>query len=382
MKRRKTAAAAAHHKELIAAKAKLRRKVRRYTKQLESAGVVPEFSAQLNRLLELKTYRARDIARIESMLQNKTKLAKHVVKSGALVAAISGHANAPVDSEKYAKRIEAAKNKGEFLRAKDEFIAKINQLSADARSNGYSVKISPQVETIAGSKYSKAALKRIRRALQGEKIGEYLLIFDERTGDYISGGEAFERYERYLRGPLAKKLSKMPDAIQDFEYPAEAEIKERNFIDTVADTFHDNATVNKFIDLLNKAENFDTTVAENSVWTLEHNALARASRAEAERTKQYWMNENVSAGNMDEIRAALSRVIEREGVVSLVNRLDAAGEELFDDIITAAIGYQEAAGRAVQRILQVLLPNATRAQALAMSDFVDSVDDFGDYDAQ
>ena len=69
-----------------------------------------------------------------------------------------------------------------------------------------------------------------------------------------------------------------------------------------------------------------------------------------------------------------------EGEAEVARRIIASGETVLDAAITAAIGYQENSGRAIQSVLNVLLPKATRDRAMSMQEVVDSADDFGDYD--
>ena len=83
---------------------------------------------------------------------------------------------------------------------------------------------------------------------------------------------------------------------------------------------------------------------------------------------------------IQEINSALVRLINLEGERSVVERLRDAGEEIIEDVIVAAIGYNESSSRAAQSILNVLLPSSIKNRAMAMGDVADIADDFEDFE--
>ena len=99
------------------------------------------------------------------------------------------------------------------------------------------------------------------------------------------------------------------------------------------------------------------------------------SQSSIQHSKKYFIDD-VNRINLWDIKSAVSRLVDSEGLESVIRRLHDAGDAIIEDLIIAGIGYQEQAGAAVQAILGVLLPSSVRDRALAMGDIPEMVDDF------
>lgn len=274
-------------------------------------------------------------------------------------------------------------------REQRRLIAEVNKLIQQAKKEkySYSTKVSPQVLRLAGLReYRARDLAKIESLLDSPALlQQHVAVIDNSTGEIVRGAEAFERYSRYQSSGIfhSSKTPVVSTALFGEGYeeiPSEAERTINNFIDTIDDVIHDDGTYKAFEEIIMKAIEQDTSIADFNRWCIEHPSMAdpRKSQAEILHSMVYWLF--INRDNSMEMRNADLALQSAEGEAEVARRIVAAGESVLDSAITAAIGYQENSGRAVQDVLKVLLPKSTRERAMAMQDVVDKVDDFGGYD--
>ncbi len=272
------------------------------------------------------------------------------------------------------RQLEAARHKRELNSAKRELTAKVNQQVQSAKGRGYETQIAPQLLRLLGVKsYRKREVQSMNRLIDDfDKLSEYIAVIEPSTGELISGGQALERYSRYEQSAIYHR-------VEPEEIPSEAERTLINFVESVEEAFPDDRVYQQFINYLDRAIDQDTTIADDSFWKLQHNTIDTYESGHAktakgvQSSKQFWLFKNHE--NIQEISNALARLINLEGERAVVERLRDAGEEVVDDLVTAAIGYNESSARAVQSILNVLLPSSVRSRAMSMGD-IPEVDDF------
>lgn len=272
------------------------------------------------------------------------------------------------------RQLEAARHKRELNSAKRELTAKVNQQVQSAKGRGYETQIAPQLLRLLGIKsYRKREVQSMNRLINDfDKLSEYIAVIEPSTGELISGGQALERYSRYEQSAIYHR-------VEPEELPSEAERTLTNFAESVEEAFPDDRVYQQFINYLDRAIDQDTTIADVTFWKLQHDTIDTYESGHSktahgvQSSKQFWMYKNHE--NIQEISNALARLINLEGERVVVERLRDAGEEVVDDLVTAAIGYNEASSRAVQSILNVLLPSSVRSRAMSMGD-IPEVDDF------
>lgn len=272
------------------------------------------------------------------------------------------------------RQLEAARHKRELDSAKRELIDKVNEQVQSAKGRGYQTRIAPQLLRLLGVKsYRKREVQSMNRLVNDyDKLSEYIAVVEPSTGELISGGEAFERYSRYEQSAIFHR-------VEPEEIPSEAERTLANFAESVEEAFPDDRVYQQFINYLDRAIEQDTTIADDYYWKLHHDTIdtyesGRTKTASGiQSSKQFWLYNNHE--HIQEISNALARLINLEGERAVIERLQGAGEEVVDDLVTAAIGYNEASSRAAQTVLNVLLPNSVRSIAMSMGD-IPEVDDF------
>lgn len=282
-----------------------------------------------------------------------------------------------------AKSKKALENFRKFEQAQRKLIAEMNKLIQEAKKEGYSTKVAPQALRLAGLReYRARDLAKINTFLNTpELLRSNVAIIDTDTGEIVRGGEALERYARYQQsGIYHAKVPVVSTALFGEEIPSEAERTVNNFAGLIDDVIHDDGTYKAFEEIIMKAIEQDTSIADFERWCIEHPSMAdpRKSQKDILRSMVYWLYTN--RYNSMEMQNATTALQSAEGETEVARRIIAAGESVLDAAITAAIGYQENSGRAIQTVLKVLLPKATRDRAMAMQEVVDTADDFGDYD--
>lgn len=277
------------------------------------------------------------------------------------------------------RQLEAARHARELASAKRELMRSVNKQIQEAKGRGYETRVAPQLVRLMGIKvYRSRDIQAINRMIRHPgKLSEYVAVIEPATGELISGGEALERYARYQASAIYK-------ATPVEEIPSEAERTLTNFAETVQEALPDDSVYQRFVNYLDRAIDQDTTIAEDSFWELSHDTITtyQSGRSKTARgvqsSKAHWMFKN--RDNIHEINSALVRLINLEGERSVVERLRDAGEAIIEDVIVAAIGYNESSSRAVQSILNVLLPSSIKNRAMAIGDVADIADNFEDFE--
>lgn len=273
------------------------------------------------------------------------------------------------------RQLEAARHAQELAIAKRELMHAVNKQIQEAKGRGYKTRVAPQLVRLMGIKsYRRRDIQAINRMVRGpDKLSEYVAVFEPATGELISGGEALERYSRYQRSAIYK-------AAPVEEIPSEAERTVNNFVETIDDVIHDDGTYKAFEEIIMKAIEQDTSIADFERWCIEHPSMADSRKAQKDilHSMAYWLY--INRDNSMEMQNATLALKNAEGEAEVARRIIASGETVLDAAITAAIGYQENSGRAIQSVLNALLPKATRDRAMSMQEVVDSADDFGSYD--
>ena len=282
-----------------------------------------------------------------------------------------------------AKRKKAIENLRKLEQAQHKLIAEINKLIQQAKKEGYTTKVSPQALRLAGLReYRTRDFAKINSLLDSPKLLQNnVAIIDTDTGEIIRGGEALERYARYQNSGIYHASTPLVStALFGEEIPSEAERTVNNFVETIGDVIHDDGTYKAFEEIIMKAIEQDTSIADFERWCIEHPSMAdpRKSQNDILHSMVYWLY--INRDNSMEMQNATIALKNSEGEAEVARRIIASGETVLDAAITAAIGYQENSGRAIQSVLNVLLPKATRDRAMSMQEVVDSADDFGDYD--
>lgn len=273
------------------------------------------------------------------------------------------------------RQLEAARHARELASAKRDLIRAVNKQIKEAKGIGYETRLAPQLLRLMGIKgYRRRDVQAINRMVRDpDKLSEYVAVFEPATGELISGGEALERYSRYVESAIYKGAPVE-------EIPSEAERTINNFVETIDDVIHDDGTYKAFEEIIRKAIEQDTSIADFERWCMEHPSMAdpRESQKDILHSMVYWLY--INRDNSMEMQNATNALKNAEGEAEVARRIIASGENVLDAAITAAIGYQENSGRAIQYVLNALLPKATRDRAMSMQAVVDSSDDFGDYD--
>ena len=281
------------------------------------------------------------------------------------------------------KRKKAIENLRKLEQSQHKLIAEMNKLIQQAKKEGYTTKVSPQALRLAGLReYRSRDFAKINSLLDSpELLQNNVAVIDSDTGEIIRGGEALERYARYQSSGIYHASTPLVStALFGEEIPSEAERTVNNFVETIDDVIHDDGTYKAFEETIMKAIEQDTSIADFERWCIEHPSMAdsRKSQKDILHSMVYWLY--INRDNSMEMQNATLALKSAEGEAEVARRIIASGETVLDAAITAAIGYQENSGRAIQSVLNVLLPKATRDRAMSMQEVVDSADDFGDYD--
>ena len=262
------------------------------------------------------------------------------------------------------RQLEAARHARELRSAKRELMYKANQQIKAARAQGYETELAPQLVRLLGVKsYRKRDLQAMNIAIRShEKLSEYIAVIDPNTREVVQGGQAFERWINYINSGIYRE-QETDDRIYGIsdvsQIPTEAEITINNFVSESDKAFLDDQVYNRFIDTLDKLSNGDTSVADDATWSILHpgNFVTKKgksrSQSSIQHSKKHFIND-VNRINIWDIKSAVAKLTEAEGIESVVKRLQDAGEDIINDLIIAGIGYEEQAGAAVQAILKVL----------------------------
>lgn len=235
-----------------------------------------------------------------------------------------------------AKQRSAAQHARELRYAKDNLLQAVNRQLQSVKTQGLDAEVTPQIQRLLDvQQYRARDVQRMNRlANSPEKLKEYILSYDSETGEVFSGEQAIERYNRYAVSKIAKPAR-------------EEQVVTDNFVDAVSQQFVDDTAYQAFVGQLDAFMSGDYSGISESDWgnlKTEHdrNWVARS-------------NQN----NVQAIRSALNRAIERRGLLDVMRAIN-ANPKLMDDLTAAAAsGYREKAGAAMSDILEIFNPNGS-----------------------
>ena len=235
-----------------------------------------------------------------------------------------------------AKQRSVAQHARELRYAKDNLLQAVNRQLQSVKTQGLDAEVTPQIQRLLDvQQYRARDVQRMNRlANSPEKLKEYILSYDSETGEVFSGEQAIERYNRYAVSKIAKPAR-------------EEQVVTDNFVDAVSQQFVDDTAYQAFAGQLDAFISGDYSGISESDWgnlKTEHdrNWVARS-------------NQN----NVQAIRSALNRAIERRGLLDVMLAIN-ANPKLMDDLTAAAAsGYREKAGAAMSEILEIFNPNGS-----------------------
>jgi hypothetical protein len=263
----------------------------------------------------------------------------------------------------------AAMHARELAKAKQQLLLKVNQYIQEVRAEGGDAKVVPQLQRLISlGSYRLRDVQKMRQiASDPKKVQDYVYAVNA-SGEPISGEKAVERYARYATSPIYREL------------PNEVDMMVDNVATTVEQTFVDLNAYQQFesflYDVLSSPEN---TIGDN--WW--HNAHSAWDSPGYSGDRNYGKVEMVkqNTDNILEMRSALKNLIEKEGVHEAAKRIGDNYAKLQEASIIASIAYKEAAGRAIQDVLLILLPSDRQPSNIRrrMSDMQDVYEDQYDY---
>ena len=256
----------------------------------------------------------------------------------------------------------------ELAKAKQQLLLKVNQYIQEVRAEGGTAEVTPQIQRLIRlDSYRLRDVQRMRQiASNPQKVREYVYA-NNAQGQIISGEKAVKRYQSYQRSAIAKPAGQFKKTIE-------------TVIDTVQDMFVDMGAYNDFASKLNALVNQDINEPTDEQWFVTHGAyLARLKNPkEIEESKKWFMYLN--RDNIRDMERAFNTLVEQEGAKEVARRINENLSKIMEAAVIAAIGYNEQAGSAVQDVLIILLPRATREQMQSMQDLYDSQFEYNDYE--
>lgn len=262
----------------------------------------------------------------------------------------------------------AAMHARALAKAKQLLLLKVNQYIQEVRAEGGTAEVTPQIQRLIElDKYRLRDVQRMRQiASDSQKVKEYVYA-ENAQGQIISGEKAVKRYQLYQRSAIAKPANQFKKTIE-------------TVIDTVQDMFVDMSAYNDFAKKLNALVNQDINVPTDEQWFSTHGAyLARLKNPkEIEESKKWFMYLN--RDNIRDMERAFNTLVEQEGAKEVARRINDNLSKIMEAAVIAAIGYNEQAGSAVQDVLIILLPRATREQMQSMQDLYDSQFEYNTYE--
>lgn len=266
----------------------------------------------------------------------------------------------------------AAMHARELAKAKQMLLLKVNQYIQEVRAEGGNAKVVPQLQRLISlGSYRLRDVQKMRQiASDPKKVQDYVYAVNA-SGELISGEKAVERYTRYATSPIYRAPANEVDMMVD------------NVATTVEQTFVDLNAYQQFESFLHDVLSSPDNAIEDSWWHIAHPDWDSPSyRGD----RNYGKVETVKQ-NMDkilEMRSALKKLIEKEGVHEAAKRIADNYAKLQEASIIASIGYKEAAGSAIQDVLLILLPSDRqpgniRQRMSDMQDVYDGQYDYNDY---
>ncbi len=262
----------------------------------------------------------------------------------------------------------AAMHARELVKAKQLLLLKVNQYIQEVRAEGGTAEVTPQIQRLIRlDSYRLRDVQRMRQiASDPQKVREYVYA-ENAQGQIISGEKAVKRYQSYQHSAIAKPAGQFKKTIE-------------TVIDAVQDMFVDMSAYNDFARKLNALVNQNINEPTDEQWFVTHGAyLARLKNPkEIEESKKWFMHLN--RDNIRDMERAFNTLVEQEGAKEVARRINENLPKIMESAVIAAIGYNEQAGSAVQDVLIILLPRATREQKQSMQDLYDSQFEYNDYE--
>lgn len=259
--------------------------------------------------------------------------------------------------------------------AKDLLLKAVNRLMADAREQGDIAKVTQQIQRLVGlEQYRERDVKRMLNLVSSpKKLGEYIVRIDSNTGEIKSGAAALERAGRLPKG--ATNYSAVRETREE-PVPADETVAGfGNIVDTINKVLPDNTEfTDKFWSVVHELQSAPQNISMDTLNDLHQDWFLPGYRGEINWGCIEMAKENY--GNLQEIDAAITRLVSAEGARAVEERIRAAYEELERAVEVATVGYKEQAGRAMQQILTILLPKSVRNRA--MGRMISSLDDISD----
>lgn len=264
----------------------------------------------------------------------------------------------------------AAMHARDLAKAKQLLLLKVNQYIQEVRAEGGTAEVTPQIQRLIElDKYRLRDVQRMRKiANDPQKVKEYVYA-ENAQGQAISGEKAIKRYQSYLHSGIARPADQFKKSVE-------------TVIDTVKDMFVDMNAYNEFSRKLNALVNQDINEPTEEEWFITHGAYLAELKSPKmiEESKKWFMRLNYSYTK--EMERAFNTLLEQEGVKEVARRINANLTKIMEAAVIAAIGYQEQSGSAIQDVLLIFAPRATREQMQSMQDSYDSQFEDIDYDEE
>lgn len=262
----------------------------------------------------------------------------------------------------------AAMHARELLKAKQQLLLKVNQYIQEVRAEDGTAEVTPQIQRLIElDKYRLRDVQRMRQiASDPQKVKEYVYAKNAQ-GQVISGEKAIKRYQSYQHSAIAKPAGQFKKTIE-------------TFIDTVQDMFVDMSAYNEFTRKLNALVNQDINEPTDEEWFVTHGSyLARLKNPKTiEESKKWFMHLNHDYTK--EMEKAFNTLLEQEGAKEVARRINENLTKIMEAAVIVAIGYKEQAGSAIQDVLLIFAPRATREQMRSMQELYDGQFEHNDYE--
>lgn len=266
----------------------------------------------------------------------------------------------------------AAMHARELAKAKQQLLFKVNQYIQEVRAEGGNAEVVPQLQRLISlGSYRLRDVQKMRQiASDPKKVQDYVYAVNA-SGEPISGEKAAERYARYATSPIYREPANEVDMMVD------------NVATTVEQTFVDLNAYQQFESFLHDVLSSPDNTIGDSWWHIAHPAWdSPGYRGDRNYGKVEMVKQNID--NILEMRSALKNLIEKEGVHEAAKRIGDNYAKLQEASIIASIGYKEAAGRAIQDVLLILLPSDRqpgniRHRMSDMQDVYEGQYDYNDY---
>lgn len=256
----------------------------------------------------------------------------------------------------------------ELAKAKQQLLLKVNQYMQEVRAEGGTAEVTPQIQRLIElDKYRLRDVQRMQKiASDPKKVQEYVYA-ENAQGQVISGEKAIKRYQSYQNSAIAKPAHQFKKTIE-------------TFMDTVQDMFVDMSAYNEFTRKLNALVNQDINEPTDEEWFVTHGSyLAPLKNPKMiEESKKWFMHLNHD--NTKEMEKAFNTLLEQEGAKEVARRINENLNKIMEAAVIAAIGYKEQAGSAIQDVLLIFAPRATREQMRSIQELYDGQFEDNDYE--